>query len=274
MLIQEEQRQWQLERSSAEAYEQYLVPLFFSPGAQYLIDLVSLQAGKRVLDIACGTGIVARSAAARVGLHGMVVGLDLNENMLEVAQEVSSDLLPEIEWRQGDVHDIPFPDAAFDVVFCQQGLQFFRDQLAALCEMRRVLAPDGCLGLNVLRSVQHNPAYELLAEALERHVRPEAGIIMRSPFPELSSGDLRDLLAAAGFRDVRILIGIGPVRYPSIREFLFREAASSPLASEIGSLKDDLSELLIQDLKKALRAYTDDDGIIFPTETHLIVARR
>jgi ubiquinone/menaquinone biosynthesis C-methylase UbiE len=273
MAAQEQVRQWQLGRGGAEAYEQYLVPLFFSPGAQALIDLVSLQSGERVLDLACGTGIVARSAAARVGLHGRVVGLDLNENMLAVAQELSSDLLPEIEWRQGNAHDIPFPDASFDVVFCQQGLQFFRDRPAALREIRRVLASDGRLGLNVLRSVQHNPAYELLAGALERHVSPEAGIMMRSPFPELRSGDLRALLAAAGFREVRLLIGIGPVRFPSVREFLRREAESSPLAGELDSLEDGLSELLIHDLEEALRAYRDDDGVIFPTETHLIVAR-
>jgi ubiquinone/menaquinone biosynthesis C-methylase UbiE len=274
MSTQEKVRQWQLGRSSAEAYEQYQVPLFFAPGAQYLIDLVGLQTGKRVLDLACGTGIVARSAAARVGLHGRVVGLDLNEHMLAVAQEVSSDLLPEIQWRQGDVHDIPFPEASFDAVFCQQGLQFFKDRPAALREMRRVLAPGGRMGLNVLRSVLHNPAYELLAEALERYVGPEAGSMMRSPFPELSAGDLRELLAEAGFREVRILIGIGPVRYPSIREFLLREAGSSPLAVEIDALTDDLSKPLIHDLEGALRAYIDDEGVIFPTETHLIVAQR
>lgn len=273
MSAQEQLEQWQLERSSAEAYERYLVPLFFAPGAQYLIELVALQTGERVLDIACGTGIVARSAAPRVGLHGKVVGLDLNEDMLEVAQEVSSGILPEIEWRQGDALDIPFPDAAFDVVFCQQGLQFFPDRPAALREIHRVLAPDGRLGLNVLRSLQHNPAYDLFAEALERHVGPDAGTMMRSPFPELSTGELRDLLAGAGFRDVRILIGIAPVRYPSAREFVHREAASSPLARELESLRDGVRELLLRDLEAALQAYTDDEGIVFPTEAHLTVAR-
>src|SRR5918995_766363 len=240
--------QWQLEESSAEAYERYLVPLFFAPGAQYLIELAALGVGERVLDVACGTGIVARSAAPRVGDNGRVVGLDLNEGMLAVARTTSSDIRPPIEWRQGDARDIPFSDAAFDVVFCQQGLQFFSDRSAALREVHRVLVPNGRLALSVMRPIEHNPAYVLLAEALERHVGPDGGTMMRSPFPSLSTDELRDLIMRAGFRDVRILIGIGPTRYPSAKEFVRREATSSPLAGPIGSLSDDVFEVLIHDL--------------------------
>src|SRR5918993_2770365 len=118
----EKLEQWQLEESSAESYERYLVPLFFAPGAQYLIELAALGVGERVLDVACGTGIVARSAAPRVGANGRVVGLDLNEGMLEVARMASSEVHPAIEWQQGDATDMPLRDRAFDVVFCQQGL--------------------------------------------------------------------------------------------------------------------------------------------------------
>src|ERR687897_863199 len=194
---------WQLEASSAEAYERYLVPLLFAPGAQYLIELAGLGTGERVLD---------------------------------VARKVSSDVSPAIEWRKGDATDMPLPDRAFDVVFCQQALQFFPDRQAALGEMHRVLAPNGRLALSVLRSIEHNPGYRLLAEAFERHAGPDAGSMMRSPFRSLSAGELRDLITGAGFRDVRILLGIGPVRYPSAEEFVHQEAASSPLAGSILSL--------------------------------------
>ena len=101
----------------------------------------------------------------------------------------------------------------------------------------------------------------------------DAGVMMRSPFMSLNTDELRDLIVSAGFHDLRILIGIGPVRYPSIEEFVLREAASSPLAKEIKSLNDNVFQSLIHDLYVSLREYTDDDGIIFPTETYLAIAR-
>jgi ubiquinone/menaquinone biosynthesis C-methylase UbiE len=265
---------WQLEENSAEAYERYLVPLLFAPGAEYLIELAAPRPGEKVLDVACGTGIVARRAALRVGTGGKVVGLDINEGMLEVARKVSSDVRPAIEWRKGDATDMPLPDRAFDGVFCQQGLQFFPDRPAALGEMRRVLVENGRLALSVLRSIEHNPGYRLLAEALERHAGPDAGTMMRSPFPSLSADELRDLITGAGFREVRIFLGIGPVRYPSAEQLVHQEAASSPLAESILSLKDDVRVALIHDVGEALRTYTDDNGIVFPTETYVAVGRR
>jgi ubiquinone/menaquinone biosynthesis C-methylase UbiE len=273
VMIQRQTEQWQLDEGSAEAYERYLVPLLFAPGAEYLIELATPGPGERVLDVACGTGIVARRAALRVGSGGKVVGLDLNEGMLGMASKASSDVRPVIEWRQGDATSMHLPDGAFDVVFCQQGLQFFPDQPAALSEMYRVLTPNGRLALSVLRSLEHNPGYHLLADALERHVGPEAGAMMRSPFPLLSGDELRDLITAAGFQDVRIFLGIGPVRYPTVEEFLRWEGASSPLAEPIAALKDNVRAALIHDLGEALRIYTDDAGIVFPTETYLAVAR-
>ena len=264
--------EWQLEESSAEAYERYLVPLLFAPGAEYLVELAN--PGERVLDVACGTGIVARRAAGRLGSGATVVGLDINEGMLEVARKVSSGVCPQIEWRKGDATDMPLPDGAFDVVFCQQGLQFLPDRPAPLGEMHRVLVPNGRLAISVLRSIEHNPGYRLLAEALERHVGADAGSMMRSPFSSLSADELRALITGSGFRDVRILLGIAPVRYPSVEELVRWEGASSPLAGPIGALTDDVRAALIRDVGEALRTYTDDDGVVFPTETYLVVARR
>lgn len=264
---------WQLNESSAKAYERYLVPLFFAPGAQFLIELAALKGGEQVLDVACGTGIVARTAAQRVGNHGTVIGLYLNEDMLEVAHTTSSNIQSHIEWRKGDVKEIPFQDSSFNVVFCQQGLQFFPDKLAALLEIQRVLKVNCRFALSAMRPIKHNPSYAILAEALERHVGTDAGVMMRSPFISLNTEELRDLILAAGFQDLRILFGIRPVRYPSITEFVLREAASSPLAKEIKSLSDDVFQSLIRDLEMSLRDYVDDDGIIFPTETYLAIAR-
>lgn len=270
----EKLEEWQLEESAAESYERYLVPLFFAPGAQYLIELAALRLGERVLDLACGTGIVARSAASKVSANGMVVGLDLNEGMLTVARKASSDISPLIKWQRADARSIPFPDSTFDIVFCQQGLQFFPDRSATLREAHRVLGPNGRLALSAMRPIKHNSAYVLLAEALERYVGSDAGRMMCSVFLPLSTNELRDLLKSAGFQDVRILIGIGPVRYPSVKEFLRREMASSPLAGQIKSLSDDVFRMMVRDLEAALEAYIDDDGIVFPAETYFAIAQR
>jgi ubiquinone/menaquinone biosynthesis C-methylase UbiE len=270
----ETREQWkELELSTAQAYEHYLVPLLFAPGAEYLTQLAAPAPGERVLDVACGTGSVARRAIREVGSEGTVVGLDLSKAMLQVARQVSSEIEPAIQWHEGEANDLPFPDASFEVVFCQQGLQFFRDPSAALREMHRVLAPSGRLALAVLRSIGDNPGWALLADALERHVGPEAGATMRSPFPSFSTESLRELILSAGFREVRVMLGIGPVRYPSAEELLRTEATSWLLARPLRSLDDGVRETLVRDLQESLSRYADDEGIVFPAETYLALAR-
>lgn len=133
--------------SPPENYERYFVPAIGEPVARDLIDRAALRAGERVLDVACGTGIVARLAAEQVGETGTVAGLDVNPGMLAVARSVTP---PEtsIDWHEASAEDMPLPDDVFDVVLCQMGLQFMADKPAALSEMRRVLAPGGRIILN------------------------------------------------------------------------------------------------------------------------------
>lgn len=265
---------WQLESNSAEAYERYLVPKFFAGWAELLTQRAEVKQGDHVLDVACGTGIVARTAAGQVGPQDRVVGLDINEGMLDVARRASEAAQPALEWRQGDVSDMPFPDASFDVAFCQQALQFFPDPVAALRSIGRVLRPEGQLALNVLRSLRYNTPYDVVAGALSRHVSDELGAMMRSPFPNWDASDLRRLLEVAGFETASIVIDIRPVRYPSIRDFLRQEVASSPLADLVRTLDEDVQNALVSDVSEGLRGYIDDEGVVFPMETHIVIARR
>ncbi|SDK83310.1 class I SAM-dependent methyltransferase [Natronorubrum texcoconense] len=265
---------WQLEQSASEAYERYLVPPLFAPWAERLLDAADPQAGDRLLDVACGTGIVARSAASRVGEHGAVVGLDTNEGMLAVAAETTDDdRRPTIEWRRGDATDLPFPEGRFDVVCCQQALQFVDEPSTALEEMHRVLAPGGRVALSVWRPLEHQPGYVVAADALERHIGDEAGTMMRSPFPAWDGEFLRTLASEAGFDDVSITIEIGTMRYPSIEEFVRREAASSPLAEPIAAAEGTVRDELIRAVEDGLDGYTDDDGVVFPMESYRLTAR-
>jgi ubiquinone/menaquinone biosynthesis C-methylase UbiE len=95
---------FQITAEQAEMYEATFVPAVFADWAPPLVDAAGIQPGQSILDVACGTGIVARTAAASVGSTGRVVGLDLNDAMLGVARRVR----PDIEWRQGDAASLPF----------------------------------------------------------------------------------------------------------------------------------------------------------------------
>lgn len=265
---------WQLTDSGPEAYERYLVPPLFAPWAERLIEHAAPQRGDRVLDVGCGTGIVARLAAPHVGEQGTVVGVDINDEMLKVARAAAADTTPTIEWRRGDATALPSPDEVFDVIYCQQALQFVEDPAVALREMHRVLAPDGRIAVSVLRSLELNVGYEELAEALERRVGSDAGMMMRSPFRGYTREELRGLAEDAGFSEPVVVIEIDSVRYPSVEEFVRREAASSPLAGPVGSLDRDVRKALLQDVEEALRDYVDDEGIVIPLDTHVLVARR
>ena len=260
---------WQLDGDSAAAYERYLVPAIFDQFARDLVARAAPSQGERVLDVACGTGVVARHAAPLVAPSGHVVGVDVNAGMLAVAAATVSG----IEWVEADAAALPFADGSFDVAFCEQALMFFPDRAAALRELRRVLAPGGRVALSVWRGSEHNWVYEAVAAALERHAGPEAGAMMRSPFPAWDAADLRGMLAGAGFRDVRMRLEIGVEEWPSAAELLRREAASSPLAGPIGALGPAARDALIADVAAALRDYTDDDRIVFPIETHVATGR-
>ena len=119
---------FQVSHEAAEQYEARFVPAIFAEWAPLLADITGVGPGQAVLDVACGTGIVARTVADRVTGSGRVVGVDLNGGMLAVARRVR----PDIDWRQADVADLPFPDGSFDVVLCQMALMFFPDRVGAL----------------------------------------------------------------------------------------------------------------------------------------------
>lgn len=263
---------WQLAEDSAEAYEEFLVPFTLEGWARRLVDHANLAPGERVLDAGCGTGIVARTAASVVGPEGSVTGVDLNGDMIAVAQRASEGTRPAIDFRQGDAADLDVPSGSFDVVLAQELLQFVPDREAVVGEMHRVLDRDGRLAMSVLRSLDHNRPYAALAAVLDRHLGPEAGDGIRSPFPDLSVDDLRSLLERNGFQDVHVTIAVSSGRYPSPAEMLRREAAASPLAEPVGALEDGEREGLVEDLAQALEPFVDDDGVVVPFATYLATA--
>jgi SAM-dependent methyltransferase len=265
--------QWQLTGSAAERYERVLAPAILAPWAADLVELAQLQDGERVLDVACGTGVVTRHAAQKVRTAGRVTGLDLNQGMVEVARSLPP--VPgaaPIIWIAGSALAMHLPDAAFDVVLCQQGVQFFPDRPAALREMRRVLVPGG----RVLVSIWAGPTPYSVAlwNAVERHVGPDAAATFRKSRVGQDPEVLRQLMAQTGFRDVQIRARTRTTRLPAVAEFVLRHLAASPVDGAVDALPNSAREALAEEVSTALRPYGDGEGVAFPETTNVVMALR
>jgi ubiquinone/menaquinone biosynthesis C-methylase UbiE len=271
-----DQEQWQLDGSAPELYQRYLVPAVTAMWAADLVDRAALREGERVLDVACGTGVVARIAAERVGATGRVTALDLNAGMLAVARSLPPVNGAVIDWREGSALALPFPVAAFDVVFCQLGLQFFPDRPHALLEMRRALTPGGRLALNVFGPIEHNPATHALAAALDRHIGQDASTAKRTEHALADTEQLRRLVADAGFPDIEIDTVSKLVRFPSPADYVRIQLAATPLASVVvqydTASRERLVEEVVKDVGAALTSYTKMEGLTFPQEVHCVLA--
>lgn len=259
---------WQLDEAGAAAYERHLVPRFFGPFAADLVDRLDLQPGQHLLDVACGTGIIARHSAPLVASGGQITAVDISPAMLSVARETASDDGAPISFEQADATELPLPDASADVVVCQQGLQFFPDRPIALQEMFRVLVPGGRLAVSTCRGLEHQPGYQALVDVLTRHVGAHAAEITASPYSLGDPDELRGLIAQAGQVDVEMDVLTHSIGFPSPQEFLVAETSSSPLGVLVDRLDGDVRAALLEDLTSALAPYTDnDDGITFPFQT-------
>jgi SAM-dependent methyltransferase len=219
-----------------------------------------------VLDVACGTGILAREASSRVGPHGSVAGVDPNPGMLAVAAR----LAPDIEWRQGTAESLPYPDRSFDVVVSQFGLMFFTDRRQALHEMLRVLVPGGHLAVAVWDSLDNTPAYAAEVALLEQVAGPQAADALRAPFVLGERSELAALFQGAGVAAVEVSTHHGTARFPSIRSMV--EADLRGWLPVMGVLlpEEQIQQILAQ-AEQVLSAYANADGqAVFDSPAHIV----
>jgi ubiquinone/menaquinone biosynthesis C-methylase UbiE len=272
-----EHEPWQLDGTAAELYDRYLVPAITSLWAADLIARAMPQPGERVLDVACGTGVVARLAAERMG-SGRAAGLDINGGMLAVARSHAPIPGVPIEWHEASVLSMPFADASFDLVLCQLGLQFFPDRSAALREMHRVLAPSGRLALSVYSAIEHTPAARALADALDRHLGPGASAIKRSEHVFADADALCQLITGAGFRDVVLQTVTQTIRFTSPREYVRLQIGATPMADLVagmdGGRRQALVDAIAADLIAALTSFSEKGELASPQEAYVVLARR
>ena len=262
---------WQVQGREAELYERHLVPAVTSLWAADLVARADVEPGDRVLDVACGTGVVTRAALERVGAEGSVRGLDINPAMLAVARSKS----PGVDFVRGSALTLPFDDDAFDVVLCQLGLQFFPNRAAALAQMRRVLTGGGRLGLSVYGPIEDNPGTLALAQALDHHLGTGASQTKRAEHV-LSYATLVDkLVRDAGFIDITITTETKLVRFASTPEWVDIQLTATPLASLLAEqlARPRVTERITASVVEALARYEVDGALEFPQEAHVVVAR-
>lgn len=263
-------------RNPAETYEHYFVPAMFLPWATILLRHAAPRSRERMLDVACGTGIVARQAAPLVGAHGQVVALDMNPAMLGVARTLSAPAGATINWQEGNAMALPFPDGAFDVVLCQHRLQFFPDRAAAVREMGRVLTPGGRAVVIVLQALARHPVFEALMESVARHLSLPVSAVM-TPFALCDAEELRTLFSVAGFKKVDILPESTTVRFPESERFVplavTSSAAAVPAFAQLEvPARAALLETVRGEVEPTIRKYRDTDALTFPMFAHVGVA--
>jgi len=241
-------------KSPAEVYEELFVPALFQQWGSVVAQAAGVGPGQRVLDVACGTGVLAMAAAERVGPAGKVVGLDVNEDMLKVARRKSE----RIEWKEGRAESLGFPDASFDAVVSQFGFMFFTDRVAALREMMRVLRPGGRLAVAVCDSLERSPGYAALAELLQRLFGERVADAFRAPFALGDRERLLSLCAEPGIAGAEVTRHSGTVRFASVNSLISTERAC---VFTLGGMLDDAQfERLLAEAAPALGPFAGADG--------------
>ena len=261
----------QAQIEAAKAYESLFVPALFEQWTGRVADAARVHTGQRVLDVACGTGALARHVAGRVGAGGAVTGLDANAGMLEVARERA----PTIDWRRGTAESLPFEAASFDAVVSQFGLMFFTDRARAVREMLRVLKPGGRLAVAVWDSLENNPLYAAEVDLLARLAGQAAADALEAPFAIGDRNALAAVFADAGAATAEIATHAGRARFPSLHVVL--EADLRGWLPMVGLIlpEDTIGRVLAAaDDELGEYVHRTDRGIEFPLSAHIVSAAR
>jgi ubiquinone/menaquinone biosynthesis C-methylase UbiE len=200
-----ESREFKFDHHSvASGYDSVLVPVLFAPWAVRIVDEHGPWEGRRVLDLATGTGVVAQLLAGRVGPGGEVVGTDINGKMLALARKRCGGLTPAVRFVESPAHPLEVASDSSDFVICQQGFQFFPDRRAAAREIYRVLCDGGKVVATTWRPVSECDFFGAICHALNLIGEPETSDMMRVPFDHMPESELNSGFEAAGFTSIQL----------------------------------------------------------------------
>jgi ubiquinone/menaquinone biosynthesis C-methylase UbiE len=255
---------YQLSGNAPDAYVRYASHVM-APWTDDLIAQARCANGDHVLDVACGTGFVSN----QLDPNCKVAGVDVNEGMLAVARQNTN-----IDWHSGSAIELPFADGSFDVVLCQQGLQYFPDRSLAVNEMARVLRPGGRVSLNVWGPIERQPFHAALLEAIILYLGEDHKAVFDLAFSLNTAKELHILADNAGLKNALVRFEHRTIRHPDPKEFIAGFMASTPIAGQFNALSDDGRKGFIEHVCNRLAPYVDDAGLASPMENHFLLATR
>jgi ubiquinone/menaquinone biosynthesis C-methylase UbiE len=259
--------------SAAEAYESILVPEVFAPWAEILVREAQIPEGARTLDVACGTGVVARRAERLVGARGRSTGIDIDPAMIEVAKAAALREGVQIDYLCASASELPFEAASFDVVLCQQGLQYFPEKEQALAELHRVMRPNARLVAATWTEMQECAGNWAMITALER--RNIDAKDMRKPFSLSDHAAMRTLAEAAGFEDVTVQTVRRLARFPSVKAFVEAIGQGAPSSRHaLAKVPPQDWSGFVADVETQLAPWSRGGQLEFPMASNILSARR
>jgi ubiquinone/menaquinone biosynthesis C-methylase UbiE len=254
--------------TGAENYERWFVPAIATPVSALTLAAAELRPGERVLDVACGTGVIARLAAEWVGAAGAVTAVDLSPDMIAVARTTPAPPEPVIDWHVGDAVSLPVPDDGFDVVTCQMGLMFLEDRAAAAAEMRRVLAPGGRVVVSTPGAIQ--PVFEAMERAITDHIAAELAGFVRAVFSMHDPDAVAILLREAGLQDVSAVESTATLELPGPAELLWEYVNLTPMAPIVAAAPAEAQEAMERQFVEDARPLVVDGAL--PVRQPMVVA--
>jgi len=259
----------------AETYESYMVPALFAPWAAKLIQSARIQSNDRILDVGCGTGIVARLIASNVNFHGTITGIDLSSNMLAVARAMSDQSKQNIHWYEGRVESMPYRNGSFDLVVCQEALQFFADRKLALAEIRRVLSSAGRFVFSAWQGLNRHPFYKKLHDVIQKRFGMSG---VETIFELGDSNVVRSMVTAAGFRDIEVQPVSMTARFPDPQGFIAGEIdVDTACIPSMQHLSADERQKFTADIRDEmaadLREVTEDHYVVMPFHANIFCAK-
>ena len=265
---------FQLAGSAPENYERY-VKVFLAPFVEAIMQRAKLEPGNAVLDLACGTGFVARAASGLVGSTGRVAGLDINGSMLEVARVASTNSNPPIEWHEASAEEMPFEDAKLNALLCSQGIMFFPELRKAVNEMHRVTATGGRIVASFWAGpMERSPYMEATRLRLEKAL-PEGSVGINDQGWRLDWEEIAAIFRDSGFEAIITETIEEMVSLPPVAEFLPGHVASLPCANEFEALEPAVRQLLYNDVTNDLAAYIQGDGtVLVPFVVYVVAGTR